>query len=215
MILLKDKQNVVAPAAPFIYGDIKDDTGLNDGTLLDRATHSDIHQFFEKMFADSGRTATGVLDNATNGWQLWDALNDAIAKGAPGYAKGAWVNAGTPSIITSNAPAGTITIDPGDILYNRYRLVGKTLQWQIKLTNVTIGGSAPTSLILNPPIAFTSYINQGMRLPAFYNGALTAYIDLSGVSGPGQCQLKLISGGSFTLGTNNQSFDINIIAEIS
>jgi len=74
MIKLEDKPNVIAPNADYPYGDIKDDTGIDDGTPVDREVYADHHQFFAKMFAESGLTANDLPDNATNGFQLYQAL---------------------------------------------------------------------------------------------------------------------------------------------
>ena len=54
MKLLQNKTNVVAPDAVYPFGDLKDDTGSNDGTPADRELVTDIHQFFEKLFDESG-----------------------------------------------------------------------------------------------------------------------------------------------------------------
>ena len=74
MKLLQNKTNVVAPDAVYPFGDLKDDTGSNDGTPADRELVTDIHQFFEKLFDESGLTANGLPDNVTNGFQLHEAF---------------------------------------------------------------------------------------------------------------------------------------------
>lgn len=73
-IKLEDKANVTAPAAPYPYGDVKDNTGGNDGTPMDRSVMSDYFQFFAKMLAESGITPNDLLENDTNGYQYHQAL---------------------------------------------------------------------------------------------------------------------------------------------
>lgn len=74
MIALKNKPNVQAPDSDYPYGDIKDDTGANDGTPVDRQVYGDFHQFFEKLMHEAKLTANGLPDNDYNGFQLFDAL---------------------------------------------------------------------------------------------------------------------------------------------
>ena len=74
MIRLIDKQNVGAATATWPYGQVLDDTGSDDGTRLNENNMSDLWQIWEKVFDESGLTANGLLDNETNGWELYDAL---------------------------------------------------------------------------------------------------------------------------------------------
>ena len=73
-ILLENKQNVNAPNATFPFGDVKDNSGANDGTPLNRAVLSDYMQFFAKMLDASGVVPNGLLENNTNGFQYFLAL---------------------------------------------------------------------------------------------------------------------------------------------
>jgi hypothetical protein len=77
-IQLKDKVNVTAPAGAYPFGDVKDDSGANDGTPYDRATNSDYFQFFAKMLFESGITPNDLIENDTNGFQYFEALLKAV-----------------------------------------------------------------------------------------------------------------------------------------
>ncbi len=55
-------------------GQIKDDSGIGDGTQADVNTVGDIYQFFYKLMALSGITPNDLPDNVTNGYQLIQAL---------------------------------------------------------------------------------------------------------------------------------------------
>jgi hypothetical protein len=77
-IQLKDKVNVTAPGGAYPFGDVKDDSGANDGTPYDRATNSDYFQFFAKMLFESGITPNDLIENDTNGFQYFDALLKAV-----------------------------------------------------------------------------------------------------------------------------------------
>lgn len=73
MELFQNKPDTLAVSAAYPYSGIKDDTGSNDGTLVNQNTLNDYVQFFEKIFNESGDTANGLPDNATNGFQLVEA----------------------------------------------------------------------------------------------------------------------------------------------
>jgi len=73
-IKLEDKQNVLAPGGSYQYGNIKDETGLGDGTPVDVNTYADFHQFFARMLDKSLITPNGLPDNSTNGFQYYEAL---------------------------------------------------------------------------------------------------------------------------------------------
>jgi hypothetical protein len=74
MIPLSGKPNTVTPNSTYPFGDILDNPGDNTGTPVNRKVYSDIHQFFEKLFNDSELTANNLPDNATNGFQLFEAF---------------------------------------------------------------------------------------------------------------------------------------------
>jgi len=73
-IKLENKQNVLAPTGTYPYGNIKNETGLGDGTPVDVNTYADFHQFFARLLFKSGITPNGLPENATNGFQYYEAL---------------------------------------------------------------------------------------------------------------------------------------------
>lgn len=74
----KTNTEAVSTAQPF--GGVKDNTGANDGTPVNKELIGDYVQFFEKMFSMSGITANGLPDNATNHFQLVQALFSVMPK---------------------------------------------------------------------------------------------------------------------------------------
>lgn len=80
MKLTQNKTNVLAPSGTYPYGNIKDDSGSNDGTPVNVELMQDYVQFFEKMFNMSGLTANGNPDNESNGYQLVQALFGVLPK---------------------------------------------------------------------------------------------------------------------------------------
>jgi hypothetical protein len=80
MIKLEDKPNVIPPDSTYPFGNIKDNNGSGNGTPLNELVHADFHQFFAKMFYESGLTSNGLKDNAANGFQYFQALIDVLHK---------------------------------------------------------------------------------------------------------------------------------------
>src|ERR1700748_3604815 len=62
------------------YGDIKDDDGTFDGTDVNRKNYADIFQFFAKLSDYAGVALNSLPDNATNGFQFFNALIGTIKK---------------------------------------------------------------------------------------------------------------------------------------
>lgn len=73
-ISLAAKTRTTPPGGAYPYGDIKDDTGSNDGTPVNRQVYADFHQFFAKLLDLAGVVANGLPDNLTNGFQYSVAL---------------------------------------------------------------------------------------------------------------------------------------------
>lgn len=78
MRALRNKTNVQAPDADYLYGRIKDDPGDNTGTPVNEQVYGDMHQFFEKLMFDSGLSANNLPENAYSGFQLNQALQNRI-----------------------------------------------------------------------------------------------------------------------------------------
>lgn len=77
-IKLENKTNVSAPDATYPYGNIKDNSGANDGTPLSTIVHADFHQFFAKLLDEAEGTtwltANGLPENDVNGFQYYTSL---------------------------------------------------------------------------------------------------------------------------------------------
>jgi hypothetical protein len=73
-IKLENKVNTEAPSATYPFGNIKDNTGSNNGTPVDKNVYADFHQFFAKMMNESGIVYNDLPDNNTDGFQYFMAL---------------------------------------------------------------------------------------------------------------------------------------------
>jgi hypothetical protein len=78
MKLTVNKTNVTPAGGSYPYGDVKDNTGPNDGTPVNNELLADYVQFFERMMSESGITPNNLPDNSTNGFQLFEALKEVV-----------------------------------------------------------------------------------------------------------------------------------------
>ena len=149
----------VAPATGYPYGSLANDPS---GTLVNTVMVSDLWQTAQRLLANAGIALNDLPDNATNGFQVMQALNQlfqapqsgwAAAFGVTGYGGG---TNGTPVILsgmrpyTVTSPFFSSRISAGYFLYNNQ------LVW-FKDSNVTTGfGSViqvTISTVDNMPVA--------------------------------------------------------------
>lgn len=68
-IRLKDKPNTEAPDGKFPFGAIKDDTGSDNGTPIDKEVYDDFHQFFARLMDYASRDYPGFdYNNLPESW---------------------------------------------------------------------------------------------------------------------------------------------------
>lgn len=68
------KPNTEGASTSYPYGSIQDQSGSVNGTPVSREVYGDFHQFFDRIMDKTGVTANDLPDNATNGFQLIQAL---------------------------------------------------------------------------------------------------------------------------------------------
>lgn len=81
MIKLQDKLNTTAPNVQNPYGQIQDDDGTGNGTPVTKDVYQDHHIFFEKLMDEAEITPNGILDNAYDGFQLYQSFLKFIKPG--------------------------------------------------------------------------------------------------------------------------------------
>ena len=90
---LINKENVEPVDGDYPYGRIKDNTGSDDGTPVNEDVYGDFHQFFAKMFSESGLTYNELPDNDYSGFQLFEALKIYTNKLVTDQLSSAWQSA--------------------------------------------------------------------------------------------------------------------------
>lgn len=73
-----DFPNHESTSSDFPYGNVKDNSGANDGTPVNKLVFSDIFQFFNRLAALASVVANGLPENVTNSFQMITALQTYI-----------------------------------------------------------------------------------------------------------------------------------------
>lgn len=115
----------------------------------------------------------------------------------------------------TTSSGSTWVVENNDVVSNRYKIIGKSVIWDIYLDNTTITGS-PTELYINIPnnvtnIVSSSYMNTGVN----YNGTSFSMIKYEMFSGIPFIYITALNGGALTNGTNNQDIIVQLIFEIN
>lgn len=199
MIKLEDKQNVEAPSATYPYGNIKDNTGSNNGTPLNAMVHADFHQFFANMFAiaegQGWVTSNGLLENDDNGFQYQQALNivsrlanktlmSVLAESIIGNNLAVPVSTSIPYALMGALNSGS-AISFGYIYFNgtvyrcnglSYGVVVNELQFNVTSENVlTITDSATPGLFQYGDLVFVAAYSNATQNP---NALITKVVNI-------------------------------------
>lgn len=144
-----------------------------------------------KLFATTGLTSlaagSGVAvfqyDATVTQWRL------------TAHEQGAWINTTYAAGDYTGSGSQTWTVDSGDVVANRYRLTGRTLQWCLEIVSSSVGGTPATQLRATLPVGFTFGGLQSSAAPARIkdNGA-TAVSALAFFSAGGQTYVEFYNG---------------------
>lgn len=136
-----------------------------------------------------------------------------------------WTDAGTTIVLVASG-GGSVTVASGDVLYNKYKLIGTMLHWQLRIRDATIAGTVTTIGVQIPTaladVGFNfgnAATSGGFKTTGIYNGTPTLIQTLGG-NAYGAANLRVVEltvsgGGNFTTGTDDQDFDINIVGELT
>jgi hypothetical protein len=95
----------------------------------------------------------------TDGVQALQITCGASGSGISDFADVIYVNEWRPVNGTVFSGIG-ITVDPGDVIFNRYTQTGNTINYQLRLNGVTIGAGA-ANMQISLPFVPTSLVNTG------------------------------------------------------
>lgn len=102
------------------YGDIKDAVLGGDGTKANNKSNQALQQFIMRMMANAGITPNNLLESATNGFQVSQALNTLIANPLNAFAESVGASGLVPVILSGMRITGTTTVNvtAGYFFYN-------------------------------------------------------------------------------------------------
>lgn len=142
---LEDQVNVVAPGGDYPYGRIRDDDGSSNGTPLNEAVHGDYHQFFARLFAQSGISANDLPENSANGFQYFEALLKVISLRAGRYSSVSDVGASISTDFNDYSSAGifecgtTFTNKPAGLTTGQLTVFGTGNDITQRVVDLTYG----------------------------------------------------------------------------
>ena len=160
---------------------------------------------------DSGGGTDGTIINNAEKQLLYNQI-DAFGLT---IGDGAWTNVPFNAGNFGAAGAMTWTVEAGDILQNRYLLMGKTLFWSGYFFTTTLGGTASAQLRVNLPIVGAQVASIRYLLPVAYIGDggtnTTGYIETAAATYVG---ISKTSGANFTIGVNTLHVAFTTVFEL-
>jgi hypothetical protein len=182
----------------------------NTGTKIGTFAHLSGSSSAANQFTNSA--TSGVTPIAPGGWITYrhDGTNWKVID----HEQGAWI---TPTFAAGSytATAGTWTLAAGDVIFNAYRLSGRTLQWHARLATTSVS-NAGVVLQAAIPGGFTAgqsslpvtRINDnaaGFVLSYMLVNAATAFVQF--VATP--------AGAGFAVAVNTTEIDLAIALEVT
>lgn len=183
---LQDKPNVTPPGGDYSYGNIKDDTGSDDGTPLNQFVHADFHQTFARILDKSTIVANGLVDNNANGYQLYQAVMEAVARECmPFYAlaealSGVYAHGltfGFPFRLIGVLQTSPTVITAGYIYYNHvfYRTTG----WSGTITDTAVfTETSPGALTITDAVSGSGLFDYSEIVDGVNAGLKTKIVDI-------------------------------------
>lgn len=124
--------------------------------------------------ADSALSANVPLKDTANTFTQKQTLSAApeLALGHTEYGRsvksGEWADVPFDATDYNGGGAMTVTVASGDVNKNRYTIIGKTLIWTLDVVNMSTGGVAAGTILIDMP--------DGVTAAQTVNAAATAYI---------------------------------------
>jgi hypothetical protein len=110
----------------------------------------------------------------------------------------------------------TWTVGSGDVVVNRYMLVGKTLMWKVGLTGTTVGGTPNTELRISIPGGFTAANYSVAPLAVVTDNGTQMVGFVEATNGQTLISIKLNLGATnWTNATDNTAVFFTIAIEVA
>lgn len=216
MIAITTKPNTEPVSTEYPFGSIKDNSGANDGTPVNRYVYSDHHQFFAKLMDAAGLTPNDLLDNATNGFQLHEALKRNIKNEAADLNEWTLINSAS---ITSNT--SNVDIESGTLIFHSEQKHSIHLSGNLRVSfnaswNPTTAGTQGEKFTILLPnyniIDFATHRFNAVIHPISSSyGDKTGSVEFIDISTHTRCIVTLLANEQFS---PNETYEISIQANI-
>lgn len=155
----------------------------------------------------------------TDGVQALQIICAASGSGVANYADVIflqdWIDV-SGTISTGSGGGGSFVVDPADIQYAKYKITGKTVQFQVSIRNASIT-SAPAYLEITMPFLPTNVARAMYYLGAVYvspTGAIPEpCLVLTVVGSPNTIRISAPASG-WVVGTDDSGLDVAVTFEI-
>lgn len=185
---------VIAPGGAYPYGNIKDNP---NGTIVDSTSNADLQQFAQKVMDEGNITPNGLPDNNTNGYQIFQGLQQVIKDTHPGWGLNGITFVSSGSNLWQNAAGYG---------FLHARIEGSLIFLAGVIEN-TAGGSPSPALPFTMPVALRpAYLTQIMCYDTLAAAMVAVTITTAGVvtiigGGAGGTKLFL-DGTHYKIGAN-------------
>lgn len=199
---------VVAPGGSYPYGRIKNAPA---GTRVNEQMLGDVIQFHQKAMAEAGVTPNGLPDNSSDGFQLYEAFATLAGRDAWGAIPTSGAGSTT---YTVTSGGGSISVPPSSRIYERIRVVGKTLYYSSKIESASITGLVDgINVNVTTLGGLFSFSNVNARVLGLFDEVNPVLI-ITLRTAPIHFSMQITNGTGFiSVPTGSRSFDINIVAE--
>ena len=149
----------------------------------------------------------------TDGVQTLQLVCAASGSGIANFSDFIYVNkwkTATGTVFTG--VGGTITVDSGDIVVNKYLITGNTVQYQLSLNDTTISG-AFGEFDISLPFLTTNLKVTPSQVCGIGNNFDALVCGFNSVGNT--LRISRLDRANFTTGTNNQVFNVSVTFEIN
>ena len=191
-------QTIQAAGAPSLY--FSDTAQVPNSRVFQLADYSQTFLIQAMNDALSAVISTPLALTRAGDAQIWRDVYEKQRTTPLGH----WIT--VPFNASNFAGAGSMvwTVTAGQVAFNAYTLIGKTMIWQLGIAGSSLSGTAATSLLLTIPGGLNSSggFGQGTTFVRFYDGS-TWKVAYAGLYGPTQISVMIIDGSSMTLNSGS------------
>jgi hypothetical protein len=112
----------------------------------------------------------------------------------------------------------TWTVGSGDVITNKYKVLGKTLIWQVQLENTTVGGTPSNQLKIAVPVGTIKGVANAAAWMYDNSVAFMGYVNNGSLLGSGSSSVVGIvksDQSNYSAATNTTIVTFTLVAELN